>query len=189
MTHSDAANPSGGLDAQIARLREQAEKVQEQIRTATATVSSSDESVTVTVAAGGAVTDVRFGNRAYQRPPQQLSALLMQVIGKAQRQVSTEVSTAFAGLVGKDSAAMSVLDEFQPPEPPPEQPPPPAAAPPPTPPPTPPPPLPRPVAKPPVAKPPVVKPPAPQRNPPVRRDMHEIADDEPESWLEDGRIQ
>jgi DNA-binding protein YbaB len=175
------------LDAQIARLREQAEKVQEQISTATATVSSSDESVTVTVAAGGAVTNVRFGNRAYQRPPQQLAGLLMQVIGKAQRQVSTDVSTAFAGLVGKDSTAMSVLNEFQPPEPPPEQPPPPPAAapPPPMPPPRP---LP-PVAKPPVAKPPVVKPAAPQRNPPVRRDVHEIADDEPESWLEDGRIQ
>jgi DNA-binding protein YbaB len=40
------------LDAQIARLREQAEKVQERIVTATATVSSPDEAVTVTVGAG-----------------------------------------------------------------------------------------------------------------------------------------
>ena len=180
MTHSDAADPSGGLDAQISRLREQAEKVQERITTATATVSSPDESVTVTVGAGGAVTDVRFGNRAYQRPPQQLASVLMQVIGKAQRKVSAEVSTAFAGLVGPDSTAMSVLNQFQPPEEPPE--PPPAAPPPPPPPPVapPPPPQPRPQA----AAPPV----APQRTPPVRRDVHEFADDEPESWLEDGRL-
>ncbi|HJP75841.1 MAG TPA: YbaB/EbfC family nucleoid-associated protein [Pseudonocardiaceae bacterium] len=161
MTHSDAADPPGGLDAQIARLREQAEKVQEHIRTATATVSSSDESVTVTVGAGGAVTDVRFGDRAYQRPPQQLAGLLMQVIGKAQQKVSTDVSTAFAGLVGKDSTAMSLLDQFRPPEPPPE----------PTGPPMPPSPIP---------------PPPPM---PTRRSVQEMADDEPESWLEDGRIQ
>lgn len=166
VTHSDAADPSGGLDAQIARLREQAEKVQEHIRTATATVNSSDESVTVTVGAGGAVTDVRFGNRAYQRPPQQLAGLLMQVIAKAQQKVTADVSATFAGLVGKDSTAMSLLDQFRPPEPPPE----PAVAP----------------MPPPPPPPPAPPPPPPM---PVRRGVHEIADDEPESWLEDGRIQ
>jgi DNA-binding protein YbaB len=108
------------LDAQITRLREQAEEIQERMKTAHATVSSPDESVTVTVGAGGAVTDVRFGNRAYQRPPQQLAGLLMQTIGQAQRQVSVEVSTAFAGLVGSNSTAMSLFDQFRPPEPPPE---------------------------------------------------------------------
>jgi DNA-binding protein YbaB len=172
------------LDAQIARLREQAEQVQERIRTAAATVSSPDEAVTVTVAAGGAVTDVQFSDRAYQRPPKQLAGLLMQMIGKAQRKVGEDVSTAFAGLVGKDSTAMSLLNEFQPPEPPPE-PQPQAAPPPPAPPPPPPPVAPRPVPPRPVAPPTVAAPPTEQRKP-VRRDVHEVADDMPESWLEDG---
>jgi DNA-binding protein YbaB len=179
------------LDAQITRLREQAEEIQERMTTATATATSPDESVTVTVGAGGAVTDVRFGNRAYQRPPQQLAGLLMETIGKAQRQVSAEVGTAFAELVGDSSTAMSLFDQFRPPEPPPEEtgPTPPPPPPPPPPPVAPPPP--RPVAQPPrtVAQPPRpnAQPPA-QPRPPVRRAAREL-DEEPDWWIEEGRGQ
>jgi DNA-binding protein YbaB len=161
------------LDARITRLREQAEEIQERMKTANATASSPDEAVTVTVGAGGAVTDIRFGDRAYQRPPQQLASLLMQTIGKAQRQVSADVGTAFAGLVGSNSTAMSLFDQFRPPEPPPEQAPPP---------PTPPPPAPPPVAPPPP------RPVAQQQRPPVRRDVPEL-DEEPDWWIEEGRGQ
>lgn len=144
------------------------------MKTANATVSSPDEAVTVTVGAGGAVTDVRFGNRAYQHPPQQLASLLMQTIGKAQRQVSGEVSEAFAGLVGSSSTAMSLFEEFRPPEPPPE-PNAPAPPPPPPPPPVAPPPPPRPVAQ-------------PRTPPPPQRRAREL-EEEPDWWIEEGRGQ
>ncbi|HEX3782573.1 MAG TPA: YbaB/EbfC family nucleoid-associated protein [Pseudonocardiaceae bacterium] len=117
MTHSGAGDPSAGFDAQILQLRARAESAQEQIQSATATVRSPDGAVTVTVGAGGAVTDVRFGERAYERPPQQLAALLMQSIGKAQQQVSASVVTAFGGLVGENSAAMDLLAQFLPADP------------------------------------------------------------------------
>jgi DNA-binding protein YbaB len=164
------------LDAQITRLREQAEEIQERMATANATVSSPDESVTVTVGAGGALTDVRFSPRAYQRAPQQLASLLMQTIGRAQRQVSAEIGTAFAGLVGESSTAMSLFDQFRPPEPPPE----PNGPVPPVPPPPPP-----PVAPPPPR--PVAQPPAQPRGP-VRREVREL-DEEPDWWIEEGRGQ
>lgn len=117
MTHSGAGDPSVGIDEQIVQLRARAESVQEEIQTATATVSSPDGAATVTVGAGGAVTDIRFGNRAYERPPQQLAALLMQLLGKAQQQVSAKVVSAFGGLVGDSSAAMDMLTQFLPADP------------------------------------------------------------------------
>jgi DNA-binding protein YbaB len=117
MTHSETGDDIAGFDAEIAQLKARAESAQEQIESATATVASPDGSVTVTVGASGALTDVRFGQRAYERPPQQLAALLMRMCGKAQQQVSAKVMTAFGGLVGENSAAMDMLTQFLPADP------------------------------------------------------------------------
>lgn len=120
MTHSNAGDDFAGFDAEMAQLKARAESAQEQIQTATATVSSPDGAVTVTVGASGALTDIRLGDRAYERPPRALAALLMQLCGKAQQRVSAQVMTAFGGLVGESSAAMDMLTQFLPADPEPE---------------------------------------------------------------------
>lgn len=117
MTHAETGDDIAGFDAEIAQLKARAESAQEQIQSASATVASPDGAVTVTVSASGALTDVRFGPRAYERPPQQLAALVMQMCGKAQQQVSAKVMTAFGGLVGENSAAMDMLTQFLPADP------------------------------------------------------------------------
>jgi DNA-binding protein YbaB len=115
MTHSGTEDPLAGFDTQIAQLRARAELAQAEI--SAATVGSPDAAVTVTVGAGGALTDVQFGPSAYTRPPQQLAALVMQLVDRAQQQVSAKVVSAFGGLVGENSAAMDVLTQFLPADP------------------------------------------------------------------------
>jgi DNA-binding protein YbaB len=112
--HPDAADPFAGFTAELTELRAKAEEVQERIKAATATVSSPDGAATVTVGPGGALMNLVFGERAYRRPPPALAALVLSLIGKAQRQVSAQVSGAFAEMVGENSSAMDVLNEFLP---------------------------------------------------------------------------
>jgi hypothetical protein len=69
--------------------------------------------VTVTVGAGGVLQEITFGTKAYKRPPEALSALVMQLIAAAQKEVSAEVYGAFGGLVG-ESSDVAVLQEFLP---------------------------------------------------------------------------
>ncbi|WP_246128056.1 YbaB/EbfC family nucleoid-associated protein, partial [Amycolatopsis rhizosphaerae] len=111
------ADPIAEFAAELEQIRAKAEEVQELVRTASATVRSPDGAVTVTVGATGALTNIAFGPRAYQRPPEALSALVLQTMGAAQKQVATQVSGAFGGLVGENSAAMEVLEEFLPRDP------------------------------------------------------------------------
>ncbi|NKQ56246.1 YbaB/EbfC family nucleoid-associated protein [Amycolatopsis sp. K13G38] len=107
-------DPVSAFSAELDDLRARAEQIQQQLQEASATVSSPDGAVTVKVGPSGALLDLSFGSRAYQRPPNALSALVMQLIGSAQQQVSSQVSSSFAELVGEDSAAMEILREFVP---------------------------------------------------------------------------
>jgi hypothetical protein len=103
------------LDPGIAELKVQAELAQEQISSSRATRHSQDGSVSVTVGPGGNLVELTLTERAYQRPPEQLAAQILQLNGQAQQQVSAEIVAAFSGLVGPDSDAMSVLSPFLPP--------------------------------------------------------------------------
>jgi DNA-binding protein YbaB len=95
-------------------LRAKAEKVQEEVRNATATARSRDGAVSVTVGPAGALVDLTFTAQAYRQPPETLAALVLSLAERAQRQVGAEVSRAYADLVGESSPAMSVLEEFLP---------------------------------------------------------------------------
>jgi len=114
---SGAADPLAEFTAELAELKTRAEEVSERVRKATATVSAPDGAATVTVGPGGALVNIAFTARAYQRPPQALASLVLSLIGRAQRQVSAQVTEAFAGIVGEDSPAMDVLTEFLPADP------------------------------------------------------------------------
>ncbi|MEA5359159.1 YbaB/EbfC family nucleoid-associated protein [Amycolatopsis sp., V23-08] len=112
-------DPLAAFNAELEGIKAQAAAAQERLRAATATVQSPDGAVTVTVGPSGVLQELRFGPRAYDRPPQALSGTVMQLIGRAQQKVSAEVADAFSGMVGESSAARELLDEFlpAPPEP------------------------------------------------------------------------
>ncbi len=110
--------------AELAEIQAKAAAAQEKLQAATASVQSPDGAVSVTVGPSGVLQDLRFGPRAYERPPQALSGLVLQLIGRAQQKVSAQVADAFSGMVGENSAARGLLDEFLPPPEPDEGPPP-----------------------------------------------------------------
>ncbi len=111
-------DPLAAFTVELEEIRAKAATAQETLRSATASVQSPDGAVSVTVGPSGVLQDLRFGPRAYERPPQALSGLVMQLIGKAQQKVSAQVADAFSGMVGENSAARELLDEFLPaPEP------------------------------------------------------------------------
>ncbi|MDQ7809688.1 YbaB/EbfC family nucleoid-associated protein [Amycolatopsis sp. A133] len=107
-------DPLAAFGAELAEIRAKAAATQEKLRSAVASVRSPDGAVSVTVGPSGVLQDLRFGPRAYERPPQALSGLVMQLIGRAQQQVSAQVADAFGGMVGENSAARELLDEFLP---------------------------------------------------------------------------
>jgi DNA-binding protein YbaB len=113
-----AGDPLAAFTVELEEIQAKAAAAQEKLRSAVATVQSPDGAVTVTVGPSGVLQDLRFGPRAYERPPQALSAQVLQLIGRAQQKVSAEVADAFSGMVGESSAARELLDEFLPaPEP------------------------------------------------------------------------
>lgn len=111
-------DPLAAFTVELEEIRAKAAAAEEALRSATASVQSPDGAVSVTVGPSGVLQDLRFGPRAYERPPQALSGLVMQLIGRAQQKVSAQVADAFGGMVGENSAARELLDEFLPaPEP------------------------------------------------------------------------
>jgi DNA-binding protein YbaB len=113
-----SGDPLAAFTVELEEIRAKAAAAQEKLRSAVATAQSPDGAVLVTVGPSGVLQDLRFGPRAYERPPHTLSSLVMQLIGRAQQKVSAEVADAFSGMVGEHSAARELLDEFLPaPEP------------------------------------------------------------------------
>ncbi|WP_410609591.1 YbaB/EbfC family nucleoid-associated protein [Amycolatopsis sp. lyj-109] len=119
MTQSvPADDPLAAFGAELGDIRAKAVAAQEKLRSAVASVQSPDGAVSVTVGPSGVLQDLRFGPRAYERSPQTLSSLVLQLIGRAQQKVSAQVAEAFSGMVGENSAARELLGEFLPePEP------------------------------------------------------------------------
>ncbi|MDX3187382.1 YbaB/EbfC family nucleoid-associated protein [Streptomyces sp. MN03-5084-2B] len=114
-------DPLAAFGAELGDIRAKAAAAQEKLRSAVASVQSPDGAVSVTVGPSGVLQDLRFGPRAYERSPQALSGVVLQLIGRAQQKVSAQVADAFSGMVGENSAARELLGEFLPePDPEPE---------------------------------------------------------------------
>nr|WP_198151935.1 YbaB/EbfC family nucleoid-associated protein [Kibdelosporangium sp. MJ126-NF4] len=87
----------------------------EGLENATVTMSSPDEAVVVTIGPNGALQGLSLGHRAGERTPTQLAGLIMQTVGRAQRQAAANVAEAFAPL-GEGTDAMRMFATYQPPE-------------------------------------------------------------------------
>lgn len=97
-------------------LEQAAEQLRNELTATTVTVSSADESVTVTIGPNGGLQNVTFSPRAAEHSPTALAALLMKTVGQGQRAVATKVVEAFTP-VSDDSSTVELLTSFVPPEP------------------------------------------------------------------------
>jgi DNA-binding protein YbaB len=111
-------------DAVLRTLRERAEGIEaraEQLRAgleaASATASSPDGAVTVTLSPTGALQDISFSAKAAGRKPEALGPLVMSAVRAAQRQVSAKLTESLEGTFGEPST-MDFFRRFVPqPEP------------------------------------------------------------------------
>lgn len=94
MTMSNSGQQVGSA-GWLADLQQRATKLQEDIGSAVVTLSSSDESVTVTVGPNGALHNLHLGHRAAGHSPTRLTALIMDTVRTAQRKAAERVSEAF----------------------------------------------------------------------------------------------
>jgi DNA-binding protein YbaB len=103
------------FEARVDAARQKAAAFGESLNSAGATASSSDGTVTVTVAPNGSLSDLRITDAALRGSGSQLAALVMRTAREAQRQAAQHVLTAFTALGGTDSEATRMLTGFVPP--------------------------------------------------------------------------
>lgn len=96
-----------GFQTRIADLQRKSEELQTRMTEERVTVSSPDDSVTVTVGLTGVLSDLRLGHRACDLGPARLTALIMQTFAQARGQAAHEAAAAFAPLgAGTDAMRM-----------------------------------------------------------------------------------
>ncbi|GGM51251.1 hypothetical protein GCM10012275_22720 [Longimycelium tulufanense] len=101
------------FQARVQTLQQQSQELQENLATATTTVSSPDESVTVTVAPNGGLQNLVLGHRACEAGPARLTAMIMETVRQGQRLAAHKVAEAFAP-IGAGTEAMSMLTSHLP---------------------------------------------------------------------------
>jgi len=123
-----SANPFEGMDhdAVLRALREKAQGIEARaqelragLERASATASSPDGAVTVTLSPTGALQHISFSARAAGHKPDALGPLVMSAVRAAQRQVSAKLTESLQGTFG-DQSTMDFFRRFVP-EPEPEE--------------------------------------------------------------------
>ncbi|MFC4858177.1 YbaB/EbfC family nucleoid-associated protein [Actinophytocola glycyrrhizae] len=116
------ANPFDGLDPDsvLRQLQQQAEDLETkaaQLRTelsnASATATSPDGAVTVTLAPTGALQNITFAAQAAKVTPDKLGPLVMRTVQAAQREVSNRVTASLSQQFG-DPETMDFVNRFMP---------------------------------------------------------------------------
>lgn len=116
------ANPDP--DTMLRELRQQAETLETratELRTelakATATATSPDGAVTVTLSPTGALQNITFSAKSASHTPEALGPLVMKTVAAAQREVSKRVTASLSSQFG-DPETMDFITQFMPePEP------------------------------------------------------------------------
>lgn len=120
------ANPFDGLDPdtvleqlrqQAADLETKAAQLRTELNNATATATSPDGAVTVTLSPTGALQNITFAASSSKVPPEKLGPLVMRTVQAAQREVSSQVTASLSTQFG-DSETLDFITQFMPaPEP------------------------------------------------------------------------
>lgn len=119
-------NPFSGMDPDmmLRELRQQAEELESksnqlrsELANASATASSPDGAVTVTLSPTGALQDISFSPKAASHKPEGLGPLVMKTVQAAQREVSNRVTASLSEQFG-DPETMDFIRQYMPkPEP------------------------------------------------------------------------
>ena len=87
-------------------LKQAADELERSLAAATVTVSSPDESVTVTIGPNGGLRDLKFSYRASDHHPAELAALVMKTVARGQRAVAEQVVEAYGPIGGASGKAL-----------------------------------------------------------------------------------
>jgi DNA-binding protein YbaB len=101
------------LDKQVREMQGKAAALSEAFAGSSATVSSSDRAVTVTVAPNGSLSNLELGPKACDLGPARLSAAIMQTVRLAQRQTANTVADSFIAING-DGETADLIRSFLP---------------------------------------------------------------------------
>jgi len=91
----------------MTRLQEQAEDSQNRLAAVSATAASSGGEVTVTVGAGGALTDIAFTSEVRRTSPDSLADMVKEAYGKAVTAAASQSTAAITGLLGEGTPALT----------------------------------------------------------------------------------
>lgn len=98
-----------GFEEQAKQLQQQAERAEAALSAAEVTLTSRDQSVTVTVNSGGGLQALYLSPRAEGMTLLQLQATIMDVYQQACRAAAQQTQQIIGELVGDDSGAMEFL--------------------------------------------------------------------------------
>lgn len=101
----------------IAGYKRASEQLKESLGGALVTMSSPDEAVTVTIGPNGSLKNLQLSHRASEQPPQQLGALIMTTVRRAQRAMAEKVVAAVTEFGGGENDASKLIRNYLPPDP------------------------------------------------------------------------
>jgi DNA-binding protein YbaB len=107
------ANPTQWLEeyeAKLADLKQKSQDLQENFAASTATVSSRDGAVTVTVGPNGGLQNLVLGHRAVEMGAPRLTALILETARQAQKQAAHKVLEVFRPL-GEGTETMHMVSD------------------------------------------------------------------------------
>lgn len=119
------ANPFEGLDPdsvlrelqqQVENLETKAAELRTELANASATATSPDGAVTVTLSPTGALKDITFSAAVATHSPAELGPLVMRTVQAAQRDVSNRVTASLAEGFG-DQETLEMIAQFMPQQP------------------------------------------------------------------------
>jgi DNA-binding protein YbaB len=109
------ANPTQWVEeyeAKLADLKKKSEDLQENFAASTATVTSKDGAVTVTVGPNGGLQNLVLGHRAVELGAPRLTALILETARHAQKQAAEKVLEVFKPLGEGTEAYQMVADSI-----------------------------------------------------------------------------
>ncbi|MFD5829277.1 YbaB/EbfC family nucleoid-associated protein, partial [Lentzea sp. NPDC060358] len=110
-----SANPYQWVEeyeAKLADLKQKSENLTENFAAASATVTSKDGAVTVTVGPNGGLQNLQLGHRALELGGPRLTAVILETARKAQKQAAEQVLELFKPLGEGTEAYQMVSDSI-----------------------------------------------------------------------------
>ncbi|MEO6087735.1 MAG: YbaB/EbfC family nucleoid-associated protein, partial [Umezawaea sp.] len=101
------------METRLADLKEKSENLTQNLATASATVTSNDGAVTVTIAPTGALQNLELTQKAAGMSPGKLTASIMDAVRKGQQAASAKMVEAFAPL-GAGTESMDLVLSYLP---------------------------------------------------------------------------